>query len=29
LRQKLKDDARKPRYIRTVYGAGYEFLRQA
>ena len=29
LRQKLKDDPRKPRYIRTVYGAGYEFLRQA
>ena len=28
LRQKLKDDPRKPRYIRTVYGAGYEFLRQ-
>jgi two-component system phosphate regulon response regulator OmpR len=29
LRQKLKDDPRKPRYIRTVYGTGYEFLRQA
>jgi DNA-binding response OmpR family regulator len=29
LRQKLKDDPRKPRYIRTVYGAGYEFLRQS
>jgi two-component system phosphate regulon response regulator OmpR len=29
LRQKLKDDPRHPRYIRTVYGAGYEFLRQA
>ena len=28
LRQKLKDDPRKPRFIRTVYGAGYEFLRQ-
>ncbi len=29
LRQKLKDDPRKPQFIRTVYGAGYEFLRQA
>ena len=28
LRQKLKDDPRRPRFIRTVYGAGYEFLRQ-
>lgn len=28
LRQKLGDDARKPRFIKTVYGAGYLFLEQ-
>ncbi len=26
LRQKLKDDPKKPRYIRTVWGAGYKFI---
>lgn len=29
LRQKLGDDARRPRFIKTVYGAGYLFLDQA
>ncbi len=29
LRQKLGDDARKPQFIKTVYGAGYLFLEQA
>ena len=29
LRQKLGDDARKPRFIKTVYGAGYLFLEQS
>lgn len=28
LRQKLGDDARRPRFIKTVYGAGYLFLEQ-
>jgi DNA-binding response OmpR family regulator len=28
LRQKLGDDARKPHFIKTVYGAGYLFLEQ-
>ncbi len=28
LRQKLGDDARHPRFIKTVYGAGYLFLEQ-
>lgn len=26
LRQKLKDDPKKPRYIRTVWGSGYKFI---
>jgi DNA-binding response OmpR family regulator len=26
LRQKLGDDPRKPRYIKTVWGAGYMFI---
>ena len=26
LRQKLKDDPKKPRYIKTVWGAGYMFV---
>lgn len=26
LRQKLKDDPRQPRYIRTVWGSGYKFI---
>jgi DNA-binding response OmpR family regulator len=29
LRKLLGDDARKPRFIKTVYGAGYLFLEQA
>jgi two-component system phosphate regulon response regulator OmpR len=29
LRQKLGDDARHPRFIKTVYGAGYLFLDQS
>jgi DNA-binding response OmpR family regulator len=29
LRQKLGDDARRPRFIKTIYGAGYVFLEQA
>jgi DNA-binding response OmpR family regulator len=29
LRQKLGDDARRPRFIKTVYGAGYLFLDQS
>lgn len=26
LRQKLKDDPKRPRYIKTIWGAGYQFL---
>lgn len=26
LRQKLKDDPKQPRYIRTVWGSGYKFI---
>jgi DNA-binding response OmpR family regulator len=28
LRSKLEEDARKPRYIETVYGIGYRFTRE-
>ena len=26
LRQKLQDDPKRPRYIKTIWGAGYQFL---
>ena len=26
LRQKLQDDPKHPRYIKTIWGAGYQFL---
>jgi DNA-binding response OmpR family regulator len=29
LRKALGDDPRRPRFIKTVYGAGYLFLEQA
>jgi DNA-binding response OmpR family regulator len=28
LRQKLGDEPRKPKYIKSVYGEGYAFLKQ-